>query len=103
MKTSADEFFRTQRDCPNSLEPAARTPATDSRTAEWLRVDQAVRYFGIGRSTLYTLFAEGAVKTALIRRRGNTTGIRLVSADSLRAYVEAFAAPCNNTEKGVDQ
>jgi hypothetical protein len=58
---------------------------------EWLRVPEAVRRFGLGRSTIYELIRNHEIKTALIRRRGNTTGIRLISTDSLRAFIEKFA------------
>jgi hypothetical protein len=58
---------------------------------EWLRLPDAIRVSGIGRSTLYQLLSSGAVKSALIRKRGCQRGIRLISADSLRAYIESFA------------
>jgi hypothetical protein len=62
---------------------------------EWLRVPEAVRRFGLSRSTLYELIRNREIKTALIRKRGNTTGIRLISTDSLRAFVEKFVSgPC---------
>ena len=62
---------------------------------EWLRVPEAVRRFGLGRSTIYELIHNHEIKTALIRRRGNTRGIRLISTDSLRAFVERFVeGPC---------
>ena len=62
---------------------------------EWLRVPEAVRRFGLGRSTIYELIRNREIKTALIRKRGNTTGIRLISTDSLRAFIERFVeGPC---------
>lgn len=57
---------------------------------EWSRVPEAVRRFGLGRSTIYELIRNREIKTALIRKRGNTRGIRLISTDSLRAFVERF-------------
>jgi excisionase family DNA binding protein len=62
---------------------------------EWLRVPEAVRRFGLGRSTIYELIRNREIKTALIRKRGNTRGRRIISTDSLRAYVERFVeGPC---------
>ena len=58
---------------------------------EWLRLPDAILVSGIGRSTLYQLLSSGAVKSALIRKRGCQRGIRLISADSLRGYIESFA------------
>lgn len=66
-------------------------PTISSIQPEWLRIEDAVRRFGIGRSTLYCLIRDCEIKAALIRRRGNVTGRRLIFADSLRAYVEKFA------------
>ena len=59
---------------------------------EWLRLPEATRFSGIGRSSLYELMAEGKIKSACIRKRGNTRGIRLISADSISAYIESLAA-----------
>ncbi len=56
---------------------------------EWLRIPEAVRLFGISRSTLYTLIQDGKIKSASIRHRGALRGIRLISFDSLAAFVES--------------
>jgi hypothetical protein len=58
---------------------------------EWLRLPDAVRVSGIGRSTLYMLIESGEVRSASIRKRNRTRGIRLVNADSLYAFIESFA------------
>jgi hypothetical protein len=58
---------------------------------EWFRLHDAIRVTGIGRSTLYQLISSGSVKSVLLRKRGRQRGIRLISADSLRAYIESFA------------
>ena len=44
---------------------------------------------GICRSTLYNLIADGVIKTKVIRRPGNARGIRLISVESLRDYIES--------------
>jgi excisionase family DNA binding protein len=85
--------------------PVAQSPVPDSdrdhvnqrqqlnsfaQDSEWLRVSEAVRRFGLSRSTIYELIHNREIKTALIRKRGNTRGIRIISTDSLRAFVEGF-------------
>jgi hypothetical protein len=57
--------------------------------AVWLRIPEAVRTRGIGRSTLYQLIAEEKIKSRLVKaRRDNVRGIRLISADSLDQFIE---------------
>jgi len=58
---------------------------------EWLRLPDAVRVSGVGRSTLYSLITSGAIKSVALRKRGCQRGIRLINADSLRRYIESFA------------
>ena len=57
---------------------------------EWLRIPDAVKVSGIGRSTLYDRIGTGDIKSVCLRKRGKQRGIRLISADSLRAYIESF-------------
>jgi len=57
--------------------------------AVWLRMQEAVRTRGIGRSTLYELMAEQKIKSRLVKpRRDSIRGIRLISADSLDEFIE---------------
>jgi len=58
---------------------------------EWLRIPDASRISGIGRSSLYTLIKEGKIKSVCLRKRNSVRGIRLVNADSLNAFIESFA------------
>jgi Helix-turn-helix domain len=55
---------------------------------EWLRIPEAVRIFGIGRSSLYLLIREGRIRSCALRQRGAMRGIRLISYDSLVAFIE---------------
>jgi hypothetical protein len=55
----------------------------------WLRVPEAVRTRGISRSMLYELIFTRVIKSALLRKPGNSRGIRLISAESLDAYIDA--------------
>jgi hypothetical protein len=57
---------------------------------EWLRIPDAVRLSGLGRSTIYNLLGSGCLKSVAVRKRGCQRGIRLISADSLRAYIQSF-------------
>jgi hypothetical protein len=57
-------------------------------TPVWLRINEATRLFGLGRSTLYALLAEGKIRSRLLKtRRDAQSGIRLVSYDSLNAFI----------------
>ena len=66
----------------------------------YLRPNQVVARYGIGRSALYRLFDEGLPSVALKGRRPGKDGIRrgtrLVKVSDLEAYIEAHverAAP----------
>jgi excisionase family DNA binding protein len=56
---------------------------------EWLRIPQVSLVFGIGRSKIYELIAEGKIKSVSLRKRGQTSGTRLISYDSLSDYIES--------------
>ena len=82
-------------DAPNiQLTSADAAPATViNLRPEWLRIPDAVRLYGIGRSSLYELIAAGSIKSVCLRQRGSTRGIRLISADSLARYIEGLVEP----------
>jgi len=56
---------------------------------EWVRPAQATQIFGIGRTRIYELIAEGKIKTASIKPRGTARGTRLISYDSLAAFIDS--------------
>ncbi len=64
--------------------------ACSSVKPEWLRLPDATRVSGIGRSTLYGLIGSGDIKSAVLRKRGNARGRRLINSDSLLKYIESF-------------
>ena len=64
---------------------------------ELLRVPDAVRVFGLCRSTLYELISAGKIKSTALRKRGAVRGIRLISFDSLAAYIAGAAANGGDT------
>jgi len=62
---------------------------------EWVRVKEAVRISGIGRSTLYSMMSDGRLKSACIRKRHCVRGIRLINVASLRSLIESSIIPPN--------
>jgi excisionase family DNA binding protein len=67
------------------------TGAISPARTEWVRVPDAVRATGVGRSTLYALIKSGEIRSASIRKRNCVRGIRLINFDSLNAYIAKFA------------
>ena len=70
---------------------ASFTTAPVQPGVEWLRPADVRPRYGIGKSLLYELIAQGDVKSVCLRRQGKATGMRLVSAASLNAYIESHA------------
>ena len=56
---------------------------------EFLRVKGVEKMFGLKRGKLYALIREGAVISKSLRTRGTIRGVRLVSVDSLRNYINS--------------
>jgi hypothetical protein len=56
--------------------------------ARWLRVPVAVTYSGLSRARLYTLLAEGQIRSASIRAKGRRRGIRIIDRLSLDQFIE---------------
>ena len=48
----------------------------------WLRIPVAVEAYGIARSRLYELIAEGKIRSASVRDRHKKKRVRLINADS---------------------
>jgi Helix-turn-helix domain len=57
---------------------------------KWLRLPAACAYSGMSRAKLYELMAEGRIKGISVRKKGNLRGLRLISAESLDAFLESF-------------
>jgi Helix-turn-helix domain len=68
--------------------------ALDAR--EWLKVPMACEQSGLSRSLIYELIAEGAIRSACIKRRHAKKGMRLIHRRSLLAYIESFAQGAHN-------
>jgi predicted site-specific integrase-resolvase len=58
---------------------------------EWGDSKVVNQHFGISRSVLYRLFAEGKIKSTSLRERGKLRGKRLFSLDSVAALLESRA------------
>lgn len=71
---------------------APTTPATKTERPEWIRPKQVPALFGIGRSTLYELIAGNKIKSVSMKPRGAKHGTRLISYDSLSAYLESLVS-----------
>lgn len=60
-----------------------------SLTPEWIRVNDAVRLFGIGRSSLFSLIREKRIASRVLKTSPhNISGLRLISVESLRALIQ---------------
>jgi hypothetical protein len=57
---------------------------------EWVRIPDAMKFSGIGRSRLYQLIGAGRVRSVCLRERQKVRGIRLVSVKSLHDYIAGF-------------
>lgn len=59
---------------------------------EWLRVKEACQYSRLSKPKLYELIHRGLIKSVSLRERGQVRGARLISFDSLRAFLESRAS-----------
>ena len=56
---------------------------------EWVRIPGACQISGLGRSTIYALLKNGDIASKLVKTsKHNVGGCRLVSVESLRAFIE---------------
>ena len=77
---------------------AARLPADNSSASrpEWIRVPKVgtvCQHSGLSRSYLHSLIKDGQVESVSLRKRGSKFGVRLVSYDSLMAYIRSTGEP----------
>lgn len=68
-------------------------PATNQPKSEWARLPASCAIASLSRSKLYANFdiAGGGIKTASIRKRGATRGVRMVNVPSLLAWLDSYA------------
>jgi hypothetical protein len=58
---------------------------------EWARIPEVVQRFGIKRTRLFELIADGQIKSVSLRRPGCVRGVRIINCDSVRSLLEALA------------
>ena len=58
---------------------------------EWLRFPDATKIFGVSRSKIYELISAGQIRSFSLRGRGKKKGVRLISYDSLKEFLERRA------------
>jgi predicted DNA-binding transcriptional regulator AlpA len=56
---------------------------------EFLRIPDVEKLYGLRRSKLYELLTSGEVKSVTLRKKGARTGVRLVSTQSLRDFLNS--------------
>ncbi len=56
---------------------------------EWITVAQACRFASVSKPVLYSWLNRGLVKNFSMRERGQVRGVRRVSFDSLRAFMDS--------------
>jgi hypothetical protein len=59
----------------------------DNVQPEWVRTGDLRRLFGISRGSCYNLAKMGKIKGVLLRVRGQKSGVRLWSVDSVRRCI----------------
>lgn len=65
----------------------AKICETENVKAGWARPDGAIRHAPISRTTLYDLIRRGVVESHRIGKSATGRGIRLISLQSLDAYI----------------
>ena len=65
------------------IEPSA----SGSIAAEFCRIPDAERGWGVKRGLAYELIKKGLIKSVCLRKPGAKTGIRLIHVQSLRDYL----------------
>ena len=74
----------------HSAELAEKYNRPATQKPEWFRIADATRFYGIGRSSLYELIGAGKIKSVVLCKKGNSRGIRLLSAASLDALLASL-------------
>lgn len=60
-------------------------------SVEWLRVSEACEFARVSKPVIYDWMNRGWIKNVSLRQRGQVKGVRLVSFDSLRSFLESRA------------
>jgi hypothetical protein len=68
----------------------------ESSRPEWVRIPRPgfkCSYSGLSRAHLHRLLRDGEVESISLRKRGAKFGVRLISYDSLMAYIRTAGEP----------
>ena len=71
------------------MKNTSQTTAVAPLAPEWLRVSEACHLARVSKPVLYGWINEGLIKSFSNRARGQIKGTRLISIDSLRAFLES--------------
>lgn len=80
---------------PNASAGALHTTATiepgesGSIAAEFVRVPDCERLFGLKRGLIYTLIKDGVIPSVCLRKPGAKTGVRLIHAQGVRDWLKS--------------
>ena len=80
--------MQTSKDKASAV--AQYTTAPVQTGAEWLRISDVPKIFRLSRSLTYELIKEGKLRSVCLRRNGRQSGVRLISTESIRAYIASF-------------
>jgi hypothetical protein len=76
----------------SDMSPQAQAPAIiEKPNPEWLRIAEACEFARVSKPVIYDWMNKGWIKNVSLRQRGQIKGVRLVSFDSLRAFLESRA------------
>lgn len=70
--------------------PAYEQAPCNYSDSEWLRPRQVVAQYNFGRTFLFSLIAEGVIRSVSLKKRGGVRGIRLISRASLDGYLASL-------------
>lgn len=74
-----------------NLTSDTKSDSANSLAQEWWRVNEACGYMRCTKPVLYRLLNAGLVKSVSLKQRGQTKGLRLVSVDSLKSFLNSRA------------
>ena len=72
--------------------PLEAVTLNNNNQPEWARIPEVIRLFGIKRTRLCQLVADGQIKSVSLRRKGNIRGVRIINCDSVRSLLETLAS-----------
>jgi hypothetical protein len=72
----------------NTIAPLSEEVGTAAPVvAQWLRIRDAERAFGLCRSSLYSLLRAGKIRSVCLRPSNGMKGVRLLHAESLNNFI----------------